>query len=211
MAKFIIAAISICLFIPACKDETKKKDEIKPTATDTAQAPKFNKDSVLLHLTQDILIALKNKNYSALAEFIDPVSGVRFSPYGFVDTIRNVIFSKEKFAEQAGRSKQDKIVWGYFDGSGDTISMTLNEYIAKFVYDVDFSKPETRKINEFIGHGNSLNNLLAVYKNCDFTESHFSGFEKKYEGMDWRSLRLVFKERDGKFFLVGVVHDQWTS
>lgn len=211
MAKFIIAAISICLFIPACKDETKKKDEIKPTATDTAQAPKFNKDSVLLHLTQDILIALKNKNYSALAEFIDPVSGVRFSPYGFVDTIRNVIFSKEKFAEQAGRSKQDKIVWGYFDGSGDTINMTLNEYIAKFVYDVDFSKPETRKINEFIGHGNSLNNLLAVYKNCDFTESHFSGFEKKYEGMDWRSLRLVFKERDGKFFLVGVVHDQWTS
>ena len=196
MAKFIIAAISICLFIPACKDETKKKDEIKPTATDTAQAPKFNKDSVLLHLTQDILIALKNKNYSALAEFIDPVSGVRFSPYGFVDTIRNVIFSKEKFAEQAGSSKQDKIVWGYFDGSGDTISMTLNEYIAKFVYDVDFSKPETRKINEFIGHGNSLNNLLAVYKNCDFTESHFSGFEKKYEGMDWRSLRLVFKERD---------------
>lgn len=211
MAKFIIAAISICLFIPACKDETKKKDEIKPTATDTAQAPKFNKDSVLLHLTQDILIALKNKNYSALAEFIDPVSGVRFSPYGFVDTIRNVIFSKEQFAEQAGSSKQDKIVWGYFDGSGDTINMTLNEYIAKFVYDVDFSKPETRKINEFIGHGNSLNNLLAVYKNCDFTESHFSGFEKKYEGMDWRSLRLVFKERDGKFFLVGVVHDQWTS
>ena len=211
MAKFIIAVVSICLFITACKDETKKKDEIKPTATDTAQASKFNKDSVLLHLTQDILIALRNKNYSAVADFIDPVSGVRFSPYGFVDTIRNVIFSKEKFAEQAGRSNQDKIVWGYFDGSGDTINMTLNEYIAKFVYDVDFSKPETRKINEFIGHGNSLNNLLSVYKDCDFTESHFSGFENKYEGMDWRSLRLIFKERDGKFFLVGVVHDQWTS
>ena len=54
-------------------------------------------------------------------------------------------------------------------------------------------KPETRKVNEFIGHGNSLNNLLSVYKNCDFTESHFSGFEKKYECMDWRSLRLIFK------------------
>lgn len=211
MKKFIIAAISICLFITACKDETKKKEETKPAATDTAQALDFNKDSALLQSTQEILTAFKNKNYLGVLDFIDPVSGVRFSPYGFVDTVHNVILSKEKFAGQAGRSNQDKIVWGYFDGSGDTINMTLNEYIAKFVYDVDFSKPETRKVNEFIGHGNSLNNLQSVYKNCDFTESHFSGFEKKYEGMDWRSLRLIFKERNGKFFLVGIVHDQWTS
>jgi len=211
MKKFIIAAISICLFITACKDKTKKKDEIKPTTTDTARASNLNKDSVLLQLTQEILTAFKDKNYLTLTEFIDPVSGVRFSPYGFIDTIRNVIFSKEKFTEQTGKSNQDKIVWGEFDGSGDTIKMTLNEYIQKFVYDVDFSKPETRKVNEFIGHGNSLNNLLSVYKNCDFTESHFSGFEKKYEGMDWRTLRLVFKERDRKYLLVGIVHDQWTT
>ena len=211
MEKFIIVAISTCLFITACKNEAQTKDETKPTATDTPQASKFNKDSVLLSLTQDILTAFKNKNYAAIADFIDPVAGVRFSPYGFIDTIRNVIFSRENFAEQARKSNQDKIGWGEFDGSGDTILMTLNEYMAKFVYDVDFSRPETRKINEFIGHGNSLNNLLSVYKNCDFTESHFSGFEKKYEGMDWRSLRLIFKERDEMFFLVAVVHDQWTS
>ena len=29
------------------------------------------------------------------------------------------------------------------------------------------------------GSGNSLNNLLSVYKNCEFTESYFSGFEKE--------------------------------
>jgi len=28
--------------------------------------------------------------------------------------------------------------------------------------------------------------------------------------MDWKSLRLVFKERNGKFFLVGIGHDEWT-
>ena len=211
MKKFFIAISSIFLFIAACKDETKKSDETKPAETDTVQALNSNKDSLLFQLTQDILTAFKNKNYLAVADFIDPVSGVRFSPYGFIDTIRNVILSKEKFAEQAGNSNQDKIVWGEFDGSGDTIRMTLNEYIQKFVYDVDFSKPETRKVNEFIGHGNSLNNLSSVYKDCDFTESHFSGFEKKYEGMDWRTLRLVFKERDGKYFLKGIIHDQWTS
>ncbi len=108
------------------------------------------------------------------------------------------------------KSDQDMIVWGEFDGTGDPIKMTLHNYIQRFVYDVDFAKPETRRVNEFIGSGNSLNNLDSVYKNCDFTESHFSGFEKKYEGHDWRTLRLVFKERNGKYFLVGIVHDEWT-
>ena len=88
--------------------------------------------------------------------------------------------------------------------------MTLNNYMRRFVYDVDFVKPEKRTVNDFIGTGNSLNNLDSVYRGCDFTESHFSGFEKKYAGMDWKSLRLVFKERNGKFFLVGIVHDEWT-
>jgi hypothetical protein len=80
----------------------------------------------------------------------------------------------------------------------------------KFVYDVDFAKPEKASVDKFLGGGNSLNNLLQVYKDCHFTESYFSGFEKKYEGMDWRTLRLVFKERDKKFYLIGIVHDQWT-
>jgi len=88
--------------------------------------------------------------------------------------------------------------------------MTLNDYMQKFVYDVDFVKPEKQSVNKSIGGGNSLDNLELIYKNCDFTESYFSGFEEKYGGMDWRSLRLVFKKRNGKFFLVGIVHDKWT-
>ena len=102
------------------------------------------------------------------------------------------------------------IVWGEFDGTGDPIRMTLNNYLQRFVYDVDFIKPEKRTVNEFIGAGNSLNNLLSVYKDHDFTESHFSGFDKKYAGMDWKSLRLVFKERNKRFFLVAIIHDEWT-
>ena len=89
--------------------------------------------------------------------------------------------------------------------------MTLNEYMQTFVYDVDFVNPEIIKVNQMIGKGNALNNLLAVYKDDDFTESHFSGFDKKYEGMDWRSLRLVYKNTAGKYYLVGIIHDQWTT
>jgi hypothetical protein len=52
------------------------------------------------------------------------------------------------------------ITWGHFDGSGAPIKMTLNNYFKRFVYDVDFVKPEKRSVNKFLGGGNSLNNLL---------------------------------------------------
>jgi hypothetical protein len=237
MKKSFIAVISICLLFDCCKEKAKpsstkqtitKEDSgrvITPnrdSESDTENAAHTAngqgstqtitsyKDSILLNLTQDILTEIKDKNYLTPANYIDPVSGVRFSPYAYVDTIDNVILSKEKFAAQAGKAKQDKIVWGVVYPTEESINMTLNEYMQKFVYDVDFFKPEKRSVNKFIGAGNSFNNLKLVYRNCDFTESHFSGFEEKYGGMDWRSLRLVFKERKGKFFLVGVVHDKWT-
>ncbi|HEV8273615.1 MAG TPA: hypothetical protein VGQ04_20015 [Chitinophagaceae bacterium] len=237
MKKFFIAIVSICLFLIGCKEKTKTGNNEHPIAKEdsgkviipnrdsisdtgnkahtangqgSAQTITSYKDSILLKLTQDILTAIKDKNYLAVVNYIDPVSGVRFSPYAYVDTVDNVILSKEKFADQAARPIQNKILWGAFDGNEKPIRMTLNEYMQRFVYDVDFVKPETRRVNKFIKTGNSLNNLLSVYKDCDFTDSHFSGFEEKYEGMDWRTLRLVFKERKGKFFLVGIVHDEWT-
>ena len=213
----------------ACKDKSKNESKIKIPTADSIQSvdrktdsllkiKNFQdsvrlirrKDSILLKTTQNILTMLKNKNYSAFANFIHPIEGIRFSPYGFVDTVYDIKLTKQKFINEAGKPVQDMIIWGKFDGTGDPLKMTLNNYMRRFVYDVDFVKPEKRSVNEFIGAGNSLNNLELVYRNCDFTESHFSGFDKKYAGMDWKSLRLVFKVRDRKFFLVGIVHDEWT-
>jgi hypothetical protein len=37
-----------------------------------------------------------------------------------------------------------------------------------------------------------------------------SGFDPEYEGMDWRSLRLVFEKKNDIWYLVGIIHDQWT-
>jgi len=237
MKKLFILLISSCLLFIGCKEKTKTEQEASTVTkhdsgqsttrnTDTASGQKnktqtaneqdsaqiisTSRDSILLKLTQDILTAIRDKNYLAVANYIDPISGIRFSPYAYVDTVDDVILSKKKFTEQAGKTKQDRIVWGVEDATEESINMTLNEYVQKFVYDVDFAKPEKCRVNKFIKTGNSLNNLLSIYKNCDFTESHFSGFEKKFDGLDWRSLRLVFKKRNGKFMLIGIVHDQWT-
>ena len=228
MKNLFVFIISVCFFIVACKDKAKE-NKVEIETDDSGQAINRNadslltakhlqdsiklrhrKDSVLLRLTNNILVALKNKNFSVFANYIHPVSGIRFSPYGYVDTLSHLRFSREKFIATAKDDNQEMIVWGEFDATGDPIKMTLNNYLQRFVYDVDFVKPEKRTVNDFIGTGNSLNNLSSVYKDCDFTESYFSGFKKEYAGMDWKTLRLVFKERNGKFFLVGIVHDEWT-
>ena len=229
MKNTFIAFIAFMFFVFGCRDksttettvERSTNDNMQPAGAkqDSLQKAKAardsvdfarKKDSILLKLTQNILNNLKNKHYAAFANHIHPVDGIRFSPYGHIDTIRHIKFSRASFITQSNKSDLEMIIWGEFDGTGDPIKMTLNNYMRRFVYDVDFVKPEKLVVNEFIGTGNSLNNLLSVYKNCNFTESHFSGFEKDYQGMDWKSLRLVFKERNRRFFLVGIVHDEWT-
>jgi len=166
------------------------------------------KDSVLLATTEEVLSTIKAKEYSKLAAYFHPREGIRFSPYGYIDTLHHVHFTVPEFLEQA-RDDQP-IVWGSYDGKGTDIDLTLDAYFDKFVYDVDFLQAEQTRVNEILGKGNSLINIQQVYPGTDFTESYFSGFEEKYGGMDWRSLRLVFKNVDGTPRLVAIVHDQWT-
>jgi len=66
-------------------------------------------------------------------------------------------------------------------------------------------------VNEELGHSSMINNIAEFYPGSSFVEYHFSGFEEKYEGMDWVSLRLVFLQEGGRWYLVGLVNDQWTT
>ena len=55
-----------------------------------------------------------------------------------------------------------------------------------------------------------LENQFEVYESPIIVEYYFSGFNPEYEGMDWRSLRLVFEEIRGHWKLVGLINNQWT-
>jgi len=220
MNKSIIIFI-LAFFLVACNNNSSEQDNKQDTAvtagSDSVVPSPVNEessivpanDSAVLPLTNQILADIKKKDYLKFSEYIHPADGIRFSPYGYIDSAEDVHLSGDQFVEIL-KNKQQKLNWGSYDGSGDTILLTVPAYFARFVYDVDFLKPEKSSLNKFIGFGNSLNNLQKIYPGCPFTERHFSGFDKKYEGMDWRSLRLVFKKHAGKYYLVGVVHDQWT-
>lgn len=207
--KLTISLFSAAVLLLATACNNNRKETASPVVKDSAATVTVvNKDSLLRVTGTSVLEVLRNKNYNALGNYFFPAAAVRFSPYGFVDTTGDV---KLTAAELAGLlSSGKKIHWGEQDGSGDPILLTAKAYFEKFVYNADFLHAEKTGVDDFIGAGNSLNNLREVYPGTRFIEYHFSGFDKKYGGMDWTSLRLVFKEKDGRYYLVAVVHDQWT-
>ena len=167
--------------------------------------PVYPKKS-LVEFTKQLLRIIKKKDLTALTPYIHPEKGVRFSPYAYVDTSENILLQKDDFLSNPSK----KYLWGYYDGSGEEISLTLNDYFKEFVYDVDFIHAEEMKEDTLIGTGNSLNNLTEVYTNNHFVECYFSGFKTEYGGLDWRSLRFVFEEFENKTVLIAIIHDQWT-
>lgn len=204
----------LILSIVACEKDPKKpiedrKDSTQQTAIDSTavtQNPTNNKDILLTQNNQEILQALKNKDYKKLAEYIHPEKGIRFSMYAFVNPKDDKHFSKTDFEKY--EPTKTLFTWGAMDGSGELYKATIDDYLTKWVYSKDFVTGQT-SLNEFLGKGNSLNNLKKIYPNADFVENFIKGSEANAE-MDWKTLRLVFEEYQGKYYLVGVVNDQWT-
>lgn len=157
---------------------------------------------------KQILLAFKNNSFEYVAKYVHPEKGVRFSPYANVDTENNVVLYADDLKSIMTDSRG--FDWGYYDGSGEPISGGFLTYFEEFVYDEDFLNAEKVAYDEVIGSGNTVNNIESAYPDAHFMEYYFSGFAPEYEGMDWVSLRLVFEEYKGEWYLVGVIHDGWT-
>jgi len=151
---------------------------------------------------------LKGKDMAGLARYVHPEKGVRFTPYSHVSPSNDKVFTAEQLTPLLGSSQIYR--WGVYDGSGEPIELNFRGYYDKFVYDVDFANPEIIGNNKIIGTGNSINNIAEAYPSGAFVEFHFTGFDPQYGGMDWRSLSLVFEKHNEIWFLVGIVHGQWT-
>jgi hypothetical protein len=162
----------------------------------------------LISTAMDIMKLIKEKDMNALSQYVHPTAGVRFTPYFNVNTQIDKVFS----ASQVVGLMQDSQVlnWGNYDGSGAPIDLKFSDYYDKFVYDKDFVNPEIIGNNVAIGSGNIVDNVTAAYPNGQFIEFHFSQFDPQYEGADWESLRLVFEEYNDTWYLVGIIHGQWT-
>ena len=155
-----------------------------------------------------VVDALKTKDGIKLAALAHPTKGVRFSAYPFVRTDFDQVLTA---ADLAGAFTDPKVrLWGIRDGKGDDIRTTFAAYYATYIYDVDFAKAPDVAYNRAIGKGNATDNSATAYPDAVMVEFHYPGFDQAYGGMDWRSLRLFLEQKDGTWYLVGVVHGQWT-
>lgn len=102
-------------------------------------------------------------------------------------------------------------LWGRFDGTGEPIELDIEEYFTRFVYDADFYNAAQIGYDMDLGSGNTINNAREFYPQARIVEYHFPGFDKNLGGLDWRSLRLVFEQHESRWFLVGLIHDLWTT
>jgi len=194
-------------FLAACNGP--KNSPVETAGSDsTHQVVVIEKDQLLKDAANAVLDILRNKRFSELGERFCTGTVVRFSPYGYIDTSAHLALSAAML--DSIFKNNFPLTWGTQDGSGDPIRLPAQKYFEKYVYDVDFAAAPFVSIDSIVKSGNTVNNLKQVYPGTRFVEYHFSGFDKKLEGMDWKSLRLVFREVNGNYCLVAVVHDQWT-
>ena len=159
--------------------------------------------------SEEILDAMKGRDFAKLAASVHPAKGVRLTPYSHVDPENDLLFSREQIA--AAAADKNLYTWGRYDGSGEPIKLTIAEYFNKFVYDHDYLEEadevgfNRRVIEDIYG----MDNSSEIYPGASQVEYYFAGSEE-YGGMDWSSLRLVLEKQDEEWYLVGIIHDQWT-
>jgi hypothetical protein len=149
-----------------------------------------------------ILKAIKEKEFAQLADIVHPVKGLSFSYEG-------TLYAGNVKASELSTimDNEEKRFHGTFDGSGKDWSFNFKEYYERFIYDRDFTGAEEIGYNQIIGWGCTIKDNLADYPGCIIVEYHIPSSEK---GNPWSSLRLVFEELKGTWFLVGIIHDEWT-
>lgn len=210
--KKLLLLIILTGFI-ACKKNENRPNTAKVDSTlkntvekDSSTQIIPNKEENLRKLNDEILSALKNKDYKKFAEFIHPEKGIRFSMYAFISVNEDKHFSKSDFIQY--QPKKTVFTWGARDGSGELYKASLSQYLKDWVFVKDFTQSQY-SLNTFQGGGNSLNNVKEIYPGTDFTENYLKSADKSNE-MDWHTLRFVFQQWDGQYYLIAVINDRWT-
>jgi hypothetical protein len=156
----------------------------------------------------ETVAALKKRDGAALAALAHPTKGVRFTPYPFVSTARDVVLMRADLTNAYTDTKTR--TWGVTDGKGDPITLTFADYNTRYIYSRDFATAAKTSFNKPIGSGNSIDNTADAYPNAVLFEAYDPGPDPAMESVRWQSVRLLFEDVGGAWFLVGVVHGEWT-
>lgn len=186
-------------------EKVKKQENTKATTLNSEEAKQLIESKA-----QESITAIKNKDFKTVAKLTHPNHNLVISPYANFND-KNQSFSQNEVENLI--SNNTKYNWGNYNGLAvGSIEMNFSNYYASFIYDQDYANAEKISYNEDLSKGKVKNNSQSFFENSIVVEYHFSGFdpELKEKGMDWRSLRLVFIEVDGEWYLKAISHDELT-
>ncbi len=108
--------------------------------------------------------ALQNNDTRALAKFVHPTQGVRFSPYVHADEGERII-RRAQMPHLAHHPRRWN--WGSYDGEGGDMMLTWNEFRRKILVPRPYlpiaNTGAREDFNRLSQNGNVPNNLLDVY------------------------------------------------
>ena len=204
-----VAGFGLVLAITGCQSSAESNASTPNQSTGNPSVPIVSDMSQQTLKQQALRIqrALANNDFSRITDDIHPTRGVRFSMYAYVRTDTDKVFSREQYAQYLQQSKI-RFTWGEKDGTGEALVVPLPEYLRTWI---DAKKYNNARItiNEFESRGNMIDNVNEAYPKSDVVDFHYKG-TAEYDGMDWRGMRLVFDDYQGKRYLIGIVSDRWT-
>lgn len=164
-------------------------------------------DMDLQSAADTVLASMAAGDFATIAAWVGE-DGVTFTPYSYADFSVDRTLSAEDLS--AFGSSDAISVWGSYDGSGNPIELSDRDYWERFVWNADYTQADTITLNGIAQGGNSIENVAEAYPDCQYVEYHFDAIDPQYEGIDWCSLKLVFRSLDGGWQLVGVIHSEMT-
>lgn len=184
-------------------------DTIIPTGTiDTEfEVDSLAKDTNFIDFSNRLLDVLDESKLINFSHHFHPEKGCTFVPYTLIEEIEQN-FTSNPF--ESTLLNKDTLVWGMQDGSGFPIQLDIVDYFKSYVYDVDYKNKATEiHINQSLTFSNTQNNILEYFPDAEYIEFYYHGTEKYY-GMDWSSLIFYIEKYNDIYYLVAVVHNQWT-
>lgn len=156
---------------------------------------------------QVVLQKMDNSLWAQFAEYFHPTKGCTFSPYTDLNN-QSIQMSSDEF--KSALQSDSVYVWGNYDGSGESISLNCQQYLKTFVYSHPFLKDfDAIHLEDSLAFSNTLNTVADVFPEAEVIEYYWAGSDT-YDGMDWQSLLLYAEKSNNRYYLVAIVHNQWT-
>lgn len=172
----------------------------------TGIIPPARAKRIIAGRAREAVTALKNRDLRRLAALVHPDKGVRFTPYNYIDPKHDLVLHRSQL--KSLMTSRKRYLWGEYDGSGDPIRLTFRRYHKRFIYDWDFANAKEINYSREAKDISDYDNAYKSYPGAIIVEYFNPGTVES--GMDWSALRLVFEQKNGTWYLVGIIHNEWT-